>query len=64
MRDRARRAVAVEDAQPLVAFAQAALDPRQVLERGYAWLEDEQGRPVTRAADTRPGQALAATLAD
>jgi exodeoxyribonuclease VII large subunit len=42
----------------------AALDPRQVLERGYAWLEDEQGRPVTRAADTRPGQALAATLAD
>jgi exodeoxyribonuclease VII large subunit len=35
-----------------------------VLERGYAWLEDADGRPVTRAAQTTPGQALAATLAD
>ena len=42
----------------------AALDPQRVLERGYAWLEDEAGRPVTRAAQTTPGQALAATLAD
>ncbi|MBK6868730.1 MAG: exodeoxyribonuclease VII large subunit [Burkholderiales bacterium] len=41
-----------------------ALDPQRVLERGYAWLEDERGRPVTQAAQTRPGQPLAATLAD
>ena len=40
------------------------LDPRLVLERGYAWLEDEAGRPVTRAAQAQPGQRLAATLAD
>ena len=42
----------------------AALDPQRVLERGYAWLQDETGRPVTRAAQTTPGQPLAATLAD
>ena len=40
------------------------LDPQLVLERGYAWLEDADGRPVTRASQTTPGQALAATLAD
>ncbi|MFT3779726.1 MAG: exodeoxyribonuclease VII large subunit [Ottowia sp.] len=42
----------------------AALDPRRVLERGYAWLADEGGRPLTRAAQAEPGQAVAATLAD
>ena len=40
------------------------LDPRRVLERGYALLTDESGHAVTRAADTRAGQALKATLAD
>ena len=40
------------------------LDPHLVLERGYAWLEDEAGIPITRAAQTQPGQRLAATLAD
>ena len=38
--------------------------PQRVLERGYAWLQDEAGHPVTRAAQTTPGQPLAATLAD
>ena len=42
----------------------AALDPQRVLERGYAWLEDAHGTPVTRAADTRAGQPIRATLAD
>jgi exodeoxyribonuclease VII large subunit len=42
----------------------ALLDPRLVLQRGYAWLTDEAGQPVTRAAQTRPGQALEAVLAD
>ena len=41
-----------------------ALDPRRVLERGYAWLADTRGRPLTRAAEAEPGQALTATLAD
>lgn len=40
------------------------LDPRLVLQRGYAWLSDEQGRPVTRVAQVQPGQALKASLAD
>jgi exodeoxyribonuclease VII large subunit len=39
------------------------LDPRLVLARGYALLTDEQGRAVTRAVQTHPGQALHATLA-
>ena len=40
------------------------LDPRLVLQRGYALLTDEAGRPVTRARETHPGQPLVATLAD
>lgn len=40
------------------------LDPRLVLQRGYAWLTDEHGRAVTRADQTHAGQALQATLAD
>jgi exodeoxyribonuclease VII large subunit len=40
------------------------LDPKLVLERGYAWLTDTEGHAVTRAASTRTGQALTATLAD
>jgi exodeoxyribonuclease VII large subunit len=40
------------------------LDPRLVLQRGYAWLADMQGQAVTHAAAIVPGQALRATLAD
>jgi exodeoxyribonuclease VII large subunit len=46
------------------AWRLGALDPQRVLERGYAWLQDEAGRPVTRAAQAAPGDALTATLAD
>ncbi|MCL1960830.1 MAG: exodeoxyribonuclease VII large subunit [Desulfovibrionaceae bacterium] len=42
----------------------AALDPRRVLQRGYAWLQDTGGQPITRAAQAAPGQAVTATLAD
>ena len=41
----------------------ASLDPRLVLERGYAFLTDEQGLAITRTAQVRPGQALQATPA-
>lgn len=44
--------------------ALAMLDPQLVLERGYAFLTDEQGMALTRAAQAMPGQALRATLAD
>jgi exodeoxyribonuclease VII large subunit len=40
------------------------LDPRLVLQRGYALLADTAGRPVTSVRETHPGQALVATLAD
>ena len=40
------------------------LDPKLVLARGYAWLADMAGAPVTSAKTTRTGQALRATLAD
>ncbi|MBX3620320.1 MAG: exodeoxyribonuclease VII large subunit [Rhizobacter sp.] len=42
----------------------AALDPRQVLARGYAWLHDEKGRPITSVHALAPGQVVRAELAD
>ena len=40
------------------------LDPTLVLQRGYAWLIDIQGRAVTSVRATELGQPLRATLAD
>ena len=40
------------------------LDPRQVLQRGYAMLQDEQGHAVTQARSVSRGQRLHATLMD
>ena len=41
-----------------------AIDPALVLQRGYAWLTQEDGHPVTRASQIRVGQRLVATLSD
>jgi exodeoxyribonuclease VII large subunit len=41
-----------------------ALDPARVLLRGYAWLTQEDGAPVTGVNQVRIGQDLQATLAD
>jgi exodeoxyribonuclease VII large subunit len=41
-----------------------ALDPARVLQRGYAWVEDAGGRPVTRAAGLVAGQQVQAVWAD
>ena len=41
-----------------------SLDPRLVLQRGYAWLTDDTGHAVTHVAQTQPGQALTPSLAD
>jgi len=41
-----------------------ALDPARVLQRGYAWVEDAAGRPVTRAAALAAGQRVQAVWAD
>ena len=40
------------------------LDPKLVLQRGYAWLSDLQGQPITAAKMTHIGQPVRATLAD
>lgn len=42
----------------------ALLDPRLVLQRGYAYLTDAQGQAVTRVAQALPGSEVQATLAD
>ncbi|MBC8057465.1 MAG: exodeoxyribonuclease VII large subunit, partial [Rhizobiales bacterium] len=41
-----------------------ALDPKQVLARGYAWLSDAGGRPVDSVALLASGMALQAVLHD
>jgi exodeoxyribonuclease VII large subunit len=41
-----------------------ALDPAKVLLRGYAWLTQEDGKPITSVAHVRASQDLQATLAD
>jgi len=40
------------------------LDPRRVLQRGYALLQDEEGHAVTRAQSLYAGKRLQATLMD
>jgi exodeoxyribonuclease VII large subunit len=42
----------------------SALDPQRVLERGYAWLDDGQGRALSSVAQLQAGQDLRAVLAD
>jgi exodeoxyribonuclease VII large subunit len=42
----------------------AALDPRRVLQRGYAWVEAEDGRAIVSARGLSAGQALRAVWAD
>jgi exodeoxyribonuclease VII large subunit len=41
-----------------------SLDPKQVLQRGYAWVEDAAGRPVVSTLGLRPGQQVQAVWAD
>lgn len=40
------------------------LDPSLVLQRGYTWLSNAQGVPVTSVRQTQAGQQVRATLAD
>lgn len=40
------------------------LNPQWVLQRGYAWLSDEQGVTITQVGQTHTGQTLQATLSD
>ncbi len=56
--DRRRERVARSEA------ALALLDPRLVLQRGYAYLTDASGHAVIRAVQVQPGDALQATMSD
>ena len=49
--------------QVLRARLQAA-HPQQVLQRGFAWLEDARGQAVTGVAMLEPGQPVQAVMAD
>jgi exodeoxyribonuclease VII large subunit len=40
------------------------LDPKLVLQRGFAWLSDKQGQPIGSLTQLDVGQAVQATLAD
>jgi exodeoxyribonuclease VII large subunit len=42
----------------------SSVDPHRVLERGYAWLSDENGQALTQVAQFQPDQDVRATLAD
>jgi exodeoxyribonuclease VII large subunit len=58
---------AVEQQKTRLASAQLRLEllnPHLVLERGYAWLVDSEGRSITQVKQTRTGQAVRATLTD
>ena len=55
-----------QQAQRLQAAAQrlSALDPQRVLQRGYTWVADAQGRPVVSANAVNAGDRLRAVWAD
>ena len=40
------------------------LDPSLVLKRGYAWLSDQKGEPITTAKHAVPGQGVKAVMSD
>ena len=47
-----------------LALRLSSVDPHRVLERGYAWLTDDQGQALTQMAQFYPGQSVQATLSD
>lgn len=59
-RDLQRQTRLLEQAQARLAL----LDPRLVLQRGYAWLTDTQGQALTSVAQVEAGQDVQAVLAD
>ena len=66
---RLRQALAAQQQRQADRLAQLALrldaaDPQHVLARGYAWLADSQGRPVTQVAGLADGDRLTAQWAD
>ena len=59
-----RRIDGLRDRVDRAALRLELLDPRLVLQRGYALLADAQGQSITSVRQAQPGDALRATLAD
>jgi exodeoxyribonuclease VII large subunit len=53
-----------DDRLQRAALRLSLLDPKLVLQRGYAWLSDPEGATITSTKQTFPGQEIRATLAD
>ncbi len=69
MQDRMMRAVSVQQSRQAQAVQAwdarlSALNPHRVLERGFAWLTDDAGQPVTRASQAHAGGKVTGVLAD
>lgn len=67
--DRLSRAASVQQSRQLHSLQAwearlSALNPRRVLERGYAWLSHEDGLPITRAAQAIQGARVTGVMAD
>lgn len=61
----AGRAIALERTQLNSAEVRLrAVDPHQVLQRGFAWITDGQGQALTRVGQFQTGNQVQATLAD
>ena len=53
-----------DDRLQRAALRLSLLDPKLVLQRGYAWLSGPEGTTITSAKQTFPGQEIRATLSD
>nr|MBA2241087.1 exodeoxyribonuclease VII large subunit [Solirubrobacterales bacterium] len=64
--ERRAKRITTGQAERLSRLEQAARahDPERTLERGYALVEDEAGRPLTSAAAARRHERLAVRFAD
>jgi exodeoxyribonuclease VII large subunit len=60
----AHRLQALRQAQVHLGHRLAGLDPRQVLDRGYAWVLQDNGQPLTSVAQARAGQQVRVELRD
>lgn len=69
LQDRMTRAVSVQQGRQAHSLQSwearlSALNPHKVLERGFAWLTDDTGQPMTRASQAHAGGKVTGVLAD
>lgn len=69
LQDRMMRAVSVQQSRQAQAVQAwdarlSALNPHKVLERGFSWLTDDAGQPITRARQAHAGGKVTGVLAD